>query len=111
MVHVAQQELTFMRPDLPIPLVSATRPAGTVARAVLGLREPTFERARKVTLIWAAVAATALLASQTIVAARYAPIVLGLVSVTACYVVLRVVALVAFEHRQKSFEPQWLAEQ
>jgi len=110
-VHVAQQDPTSMRPDLPIPLAPATSPVGTVARVVLGLREPTFERARKVTVIWAAVTAAVLLASQTIVAARYTSIVLGLVSVAACYVVLRVVALVTLERHQKTFESQWLTEQ
>jgi hypothetical protein len=108
--YAEPQELTSVRPDLPIPLAPVIGPGDALARVVLGLQEPAFERARNVTLAWAAATGVALLARQTVVAPRYAPFMLGLALVFTGYVIFRTVALVAFERRQQEFEAQWLDE-
>lgn len=100
-----------VRPDLPIPLAPTNRAVELFGRAVIGLRRPSFDRARNATLGWAATTVGVLVAGETIVAAAYRPTVLTVAVLMAAYTIARAVALAVFERRQDSFERRWLDEQ
>ena len=110
-VGLELRDVDNVRPELPIPLAPVVGPARLLRRTVTGLREPSFEYARTVTLRWVAGAAGVLVLGGTIIAAGYARFVLGLGIAMAGYAVARVLALALFERRQRAFESGWLRAQ
>jgi hypothetical protein len=103
-----QHDPDSVRPDVRTPLAPVSRPLQVARLVLLGLREPLFGRARNMTLVWLAVSVAMIVASQTIVARPYEPVAVVAAVTIAVYTVLRTVALIAFEVRQRSFESTWI---
>lgn len=100
-----------LRPDLPIPLPPLAASALAFRRLVIGLREPAFGRAHRVTWWWAVAGLCLMIAAGTVVEAKFAPYVTAAVVVICGYVVVRVVSLAVFRRQQGPFEARWLAAQ
>jgi hypothetical protein len=96
-----------IRPDLRIPLVQTSL---ATARGLTGLREPTFDLARKRNSQLVGAAAALLAVGQVVVVDPLRAPVTSLALVFAAYAVLRAVSLTLLERRQRAFEPTWLAE-
>jgi len=103
-----QHDPDSVRPDVQTPLAPVSRPLALLRLVLLGLREPSFGRARNLTLVWLGVSVVALIASQTIVARPYEPSAVAVAVVLTVYTVLRVIALIVFEIRQRAFESTWI---
>ncbi len=99
------------RPDLPIPLAPLGRIGTTFRSAIIGLREPVFARAHRITLLWV-VASLALVVSVRFLLAPGLRVPATAVGATmALYIVVRMAALRVFERWQRGFEPVWLDAQ
>lgn len=96
------------RPDLPIPLPPLAPSVSAFRRWIIGLREPAFDRAYRVTWWWAIAGLLLLVAARTVVIAKFAPFVSAVVMAICGYVVVRVVSLVVFQRQQGPFELRWL---
>jgi hypothetical protein len=103
-----QHDPDCVRPDLPTPLAPVSRPLEIARFALLGLREPSFGRARNLTLVWLTVSVVTLVASQTIVARPYEPSAVAIAVAITAYTVLRTLALILFEIRQRAYESTWI---
>ena len=100
-----------LRPDLPIPLAPLGEPAATFREWVIGLRQPAFRHAKRITVVWAVAVLVVLVGSRTIVVSHVAVALVGLASAMAAYILVRTAALAIYERQQRRFEPLWLRRQ
>lgn len=98
-----------LRPDLPVPLPPADRSASAFRFALTLLREPAFDRANRRTTWLVVVAVVLIVAGQLVFVGWLREPVTTAGVALAAYTALRVAALRVVEHRQRAFEPAWLA--
>lgn len=98
-----------LRPDLPVPLPPADRTASAFRFALTLLREPAFDRANRRTTWLLVVAVVVIVAGQLVFVGWLREPVTTAGVALAAYTALRVAALRVVEHRQRAFEPTWLA--
>ncbi|MCK2212321.1 hypothetical protein MF672_000690 [Actinomadura sp. ATCC 31491] len=109
-MRVVTYDIKSVRPELPVPLAPAGGLAEFAGRWLSGLRGPAFSRARRANAAWAAVAAALGLAG-TLLPGPWRVALVGCATTLALVLLVRAVALVAFERRQRDFEPRWLDAQ
>jgi len=108
---VASVEPCPLRPDLPVPFPPAGQVSAAVRFAMTLLREPAFDRAHRRTLLLVTLAVALIVAGQVLLVGWLREPVTTLGVALAAYTVLRAAALRVVEHRQREFEPTWLAAQ
>lgn len=108
-MKVATYKPEFVRPDLPVPLSPLRGLPKVVRRRLLGPRGPGFARAHRATVAWAAATGAVALASLLLPPWRGPAVACS--ALLGLYLLARTFALVAFERRQRAFEPRWLAAQ
>jgi hypothetical protein len=99
------------RPDLPIPLAPLGPIGTTVRSAIIGLREPMFARAHRITLLWALAALTLIVAVRFLLDPGLRVPATAVGATMALYIAVRMAALRVFERWQRGFEPVWLDTQ
>lgn len=109
-VDVVPYEREFLHPGLLVPLCPIRGFSGLVRRYLLGLRAPAYARAYRTTVIWAATECVLAVVSLALPPPWQRAVVMGS-AVLGLYVILRALALVVFEHRQRTFESDWIAVQ
>lgn len=109
-MEVMTYDSGLSRPDLPVPLSPLPRISRLVRRRLLFMRGPDFARVYRATIILAA-AAVVLAALSLAVRPPWQQALLYVCAPISLYVVIRALATLAFERRQRSFEPAWLSAQ
>ncbi|WP_101790460.1 hypothetical protein [Nonomuraea indica] len=109
-MRVQTYDTESVRPDLPVPLSPLDGVPEVVRRRLLGLRGPGFDHAYRASLAWAALTAGLALLGLLAPPPWRAPL-LGCAALLGLYVLVRAVALPAFERGQRDFERRWLAAQ
>jgi hypothetical protein len=101
----------FARPELPIPLQPLTGVGVAFRRFIIGLREPSFAHAYRLTIGWGIVTLVMGAAGQVALTPVLRPAAIVLVAGLTIYLIVRIVSLAIFERRQHGFERRWLDAQ
>ncbi len=109
-MNVVTYEPEYTRPDLPVPLSPTRGLPKLVRRYLLGLHGPSFASAYRITVAWAA-AGCAVAVVSLLLPSPWQQAVVACSALLGLYVVVRALALVAFERRQHVFESEWMAAQ